>query len=104
VVMGDDSRSWRRAAKNVACVRIRGASECLSYVPICGGCQAFSLLYLGLMVAGVAALLWETSERLCPRPGMQWLRFLRLHAMWHIAVSYSVFLILQVRAATRRDR
>jgi len=54
---------------------------------------------LGLVLVAVAAVVWETSERLCPDPRFHWLRYLRLHSLWHLAIGYGVFLLLQVMQA-----
>jgi hypothetical protein len=87
------------APSHLLCLR-RGDG---GYTPIFGACQPFSLTYLGLMVGGVAAVCWEASERLCPLPGMHWIRLLRLHAVWHVAMSYSVFLLLLVSIEKGHD-
>ena len=57
--------------------------------------QALSVVLLGLVLVAVAAVVWETSERLCPDPRFHWLRYLRLHSIWHLAIGYGVFLLLQ---------
>ena len=61
-----------------------------------GSWQALSVTMLGLLVVAVAAVVWTTSEQLCPDPRFHWLRYLRLHSLWHICIGYGVFLLLQV--------
>jgi hypothetical protein len=63
--------------------------------------QALSVVLLGLVLVAVAAVVWETSERLCPDPRFHWLRVLRLHSIWHLAIGYGVYLLLQVPPCMR---
>lgn len=63
--------------------------------------QALSVILLGLLLVSLAAVIWETSEQLCPLPGWAWLRFLRLHSLWHLSIGYGVYLLLQVSTTVR---
>ena len=58
--------------------------------------KTLSVILLGLLLVSIAAVIWETSEQLCPLPGWHWLQYLRLHSLWHLAVGYGVYLLLQV--------
>lgn len=59
--------------------------------------QCLSVMVLGMLCAVLAGAVWEASEQLCPKPQWAWLRYLRLHSFWHLAIGYGTCLILQVR-------
>jgi hypothetical protein len=77
---------WRIKHPNVTILPLHKVSTAVEEV-------AIRMILKGLCYVTVAALFWTASEKFCMK--YSWIRFLHLHSLWHMVVSYGVYLQLQ---------
>lgn len=52
-------------------------------------------MYIGFTMAIVAGIIWFAVEKNCKKPELHWLRHLQMHSIWHIFISYGMYLLMQ---------
>lgn len=57
--------------------------------------QAFKVMYIGFGSSVLAAIVWFTIEKLCPKPPFHWMRYTYAHALWHTTISIGMYYIMQ---------